>query len=74
MMNCKIDLHCELCDGDCENYQEMVPVVEGYWYTVENPFDYGKSYECSVCRKAVRTNAYPYCPWCGAKMEGVLGE
>lgn len=28
-------------------------------------------FECSVCGRQMVRNIFDYCPWCGAKMEGV---
>lgn len=52
---------------------DAAPVLRGRW-VLEKGLD-GKPYcfHCSVCDNAFRridiTTAYPYCPYCGAKME-----
>lgn len=64
-----------MCDlADCEPAADVAPVVHGEW--IHNPkreYDY----ICSVCRgdapeDRMRNNAIltPYCPHCGAKMDG----
>ena len=69
MMNCKIGLHCELCDGDCEHYQEMIPAKYGHWtsFLDGDGIMPNRYYRCSCCSSILAKN-YPYCPFCGANM------
>lgn len=69
-MKCKVGLHCELCDSDCEHYQEMIPLKR--CYAIHRDM---KRF-CSNCQKDITVvsqwSVLDYCPYCGAKMEGVL--
>ena len=47
---------------------EAEPVKHGHWIKQKNWFD-----ECSVCRYH-GSNAFRYCPNCGAKMDEVTNE
>ena len=46
---------------------DAVPVVHGEWY----PYKISKifSYTCNVCHCDVKEKT-PFCPYCGAKMDG----
>ncbi len=48
---------------------DAVPVVHGRWQGVSPMVD---SMECSVCRYCIPSEEFetPFCPWCGAKMDG----
>lgn len=45
---------------------EAEPVRHGYWNIIE-----GMPTQCSVCGYYVKQKTYKYCPYCGARMEGV---
>ena len=64
---------------------DAVPVVHGRWLVDEDPHDGDvRCSRCSVCIDALHerhwptlkalgytlSSFYPYCPWCGAKMDG----
>lgn len=66
--------------GVCENCRvvaliadtpaaDVVPVVHGVWGRV-NKIDPISGYRCSKCRRIVGFALTPYCPNCGAKMDG----
>jgi len=48
---------------------DAVPVVHARWQGVSPFVD---SEECSHCRYNIPSDEFetPYCPWCGAKMDG----
>lgn len=48
---------------------DAVPVVHGRWQGVSPFVD---TEECSNCRYNIQCEELetPYCPWCGAKMDG----
>ena len=48
---------------------DAAPVVHGWWQGVSPMVD---SMECSVCRYCIPSEELetPFCPWCGAKMDG----
>lgn len=48
---------------------DVVPVVHGVWVCV-NKIDPISGYRCSKCRRRVGFDLTPYCPNCGAKMDG----
>lgn len=48
---------------------DVVPVVHGVWGRV-NKIDPISGYRCSKCRRIVGFDLTPYCPNCGAKMDG----
>lgn len=48
---------------------DAVPVVHGVWVCV-NKIDPISGYRCSKCRRIVGFDLTPYCPNCGAKMDG----
>lgn len=48
---------------------DAVPVVHGVWAPV-NKIDPISGYRCSKCRYIVGFDLTPYCPNCGAKMDG----
>ena len=45
---------------------EAEPVRHGHWNIVE-----GMPTQCSCCGYYVKQKTYKYCPYCGARMEGV---
>lgn len=65
-MECKIGLHCELCDSDCEHYQEMIPLKQGKW-VLSSQLANKKVYKCPFCYITSRS-INPYCPYCGAEL------
>lgn len=82
MASCKECLHHDFCnvDGyidaeDCKvfkNKADFVEVKHGHWIWLE-----GNLYECSECPSKTEVDEcmneplYEYCPYCGAKMEGL---
>ena len=44
---------------------DAVPVVHGKWVFNEND----DMFYCTNCKNGSVRNDYPYCHWCGAKME-----
>lgn len=55
-----------------ELYDELkgsVSEVHGLWVCV-NKIDPISGYRCSKCRRIVGFDLTPYCPGCGAKMDG----
>lgn len=48
---------------------DVAPVVHGLWAPV-NKIDPISGYRCSKCRCIVGFDLTPYCPGCGAKMDG----
>lgn len=52
---------------------KIIPVKHGHWVAVDDNLHY-----CSKCKHDTyyfdSTNKTPYCPWCGAKMDGDPGE
>lgn len=48
---------------------DVAPVVHGVWGCV-NKIDPISGYRCSKCRRIVGFDLTPYCPNCGAKMDG----
>ena len=48
---------------------EAVPVVHGRWVSKSEEGRYGPTY-CSICDFELRIDDMPYCPMCGAKMDG----
>lgn len=48
---------------------DVAPVVRGVWVCV-NKIDPISGYRCSKCRRRVGFDLTPYCPNCGAKMDG----
>lgn len=49
---------------------DVAPVVHGRWVCVHK-IDPISGYRCSKCRRIVGFDFTPYCPNCGAKMDGV---
>ena len=67
---------CKGCDAvkaiDETSIADVVEVKRGRW--VEEPSTYisATGFVCSVCGERSPDGAeYPYCPWCGAKMDEV---
>lgn len=48
---------------------DVAPVVHGGWVCVHK-IDPISGYRCSKCRHIVGFDLTPYCPNCGAKMDG----
>ena len=48
---------------------DVAPVVHGVWACVHK-IDPISGYRCSKCRRIVGFALTPYCPNCGAKMDG----
>lgn len=48
---------------------DVAPVVHGVWVRVHK-IDPISGYRCSKCRRMVGFDLTPYCPNCGAKMDG----
>jgi hypothetical protein len=51
---------------------DVAPVVHGVWACV-NKIDPISGYRCSKCRRIVGFDLTPYCPNCGARMDGKDG-
>lgn len=51
---------------------DVAPVVHGVWVRVHK-IDPISGYRCSKCRHIVGFDLTPYCPNCGAKMDGKDG-
>lgn len=54
---------------ECFQTSDGAPVVHGLWVCV-NKIDPISGYRCSKCRRIVGFDLTPYCPGCGAKMDG----
>nr|DAF13673.1 MAG TPA: zinc-ribbon containing domain protein [Caudoviricetes sp.]DAF46504.1 MAG TPA: zinc-ribbon containing domain protein [Siphoviridae sp. ctdau33] len=52
-----------------EPVADVATVVHGVWVCV-NKIDPISGYRCSKCRRRVGFDLTPYCPNCGAKMDG----
>lgn len=52
-----------------EPVADVALVVHGVWVCV-NKIDPISGYRCSKCRRRVGFDLTPYCPNCGAKMDG----
>ena len=57
------------------------PVRFGKWNAISKDSQgYSKLFECTVCRSVtypphpVQRCKYAYCPWCGAKMVGIMED
>ena len=48
---------------------DVTPVVHGVWVCVNIIYPIS-GYRCSKCRRRVGFDLTPYCPNCGAKMDG----
>ena len=49
---------------------DAVPVVHGKWVFSEND----DMFYCTNCKNGSVRNDYPYCHWCGAKMDEKTGD
>lgn len=58
-----------ICEVDAQTVADVAPVVHGRWAPV-NKIDPISGYRCSKCRCIVGFDLTPYCPGCGAKMDG----
>lgn len=54
---------------DAQPAADVAPVVHGVWVRVHK-IDPISGYRCSKCRRIVGFDLTPYCPNCGAKMDG----
>lgn len=54
---------------DAQPAADVAPVVHGLWAPVAK-IDPISGYRCSKCRRRVGFDLTPYCPNCGAKMDG----
>ena len=70
--------HCRCSNEYCDRQScpiwkapaaDVAPVVHGVWGRV-NKIDPISGYRCSKCRRIVGFDLTPYCPNCGAKMDG----
>ena len=52
---------------------DVASVVHGVWVRVHK-IDPISGYRCSKCRRIVGFELTPYCPNCGAKMDGKDGD
>jgi len=48
---------------------DAAPVVHGRWVSKNEEGVYGPTY-CSICDFELRIDDTPYCPMCGARMDG----
>lgn len=55
------------CNEDAEEQERMVEVRHGRWIDTDN---YYQRWKCSVCGSHTRDARPPFCPNCGAKMDG----
>lgn len=62
-----------LDDVDCFQPADVAPVVHGVWVRVHK-IDPISGYRGSKCRRMVGYALTPYCPNCGAKMDGKDGD
>lgn len=69
-------VRCRACSWDdaMNIVEEMskvdaAPVVHGRWISKSEEGLYGPAY-CSICDFELRIDDTPYCPMCGAKMDG----
>ena len=70
MQNCHDrSICCEMdeYDGDQCDWFEPMHIVHGHW--VFNEKDH--MFYCTNCKNGSVNNCYPYCHWCGAKMDEV---
>lgn len=58
-----------LDEVECFQPADVAPVGHGLWAPV-NKIDPISGYRCSKCRRRVGFDLTPYCPNCGAKMDG----
>lgn len=58
-----------ICEVDAQTAADVAQVVHGVWVCV-NKIDPISGYRCSKCRRRVGFDLTPYCPNCGAKMDG----
>lgn len=58
-----------MCVLDTIPAADVAPVVHGVWAPV-NRIDPLSGYRCVKCRHIVGFDLTPYCPNCGAKMDG----
>lgn len=71
----------DVCDGDMTDVDVEIPqtVKRGKWMLERDWDNHGKPvcYHCSVCDSdwhcVGNRTATPYCPQCGAKMDGLEG-
>ena len=60
------------CTPDCENYiPKNSSVVHAYWIDTDN---YYRRWRCSACSGHTKEAHPPFCPFCGAKMDGERKE
>lgn len=59
------------CLEQCQNVSDVAPVVYGEWGTGRFNLETGNYEEqCTRCRNFSKEYGKPYCPNCGAKMDG----
>ena len=76
--NGKCDTWCESSESYRPAYSklkvvEAVEVVHGEWELAGEQLHIEKVYICTACRNYEAWGEFektPYCPWCGAKMDG----
>ena len=59
---------CAIMDGKVKEAADVEPVRHGRWIDVRGEAS-GMNWKCSKCCKRVMPK-YPYCPNCGATMDG----
>ena len=73
---CEIDGHIIKCEH-FKNKADFVEVKHGYWYDIDSDVGW-ELVGCSECRREYSLcdgeDRTDYCPYCGAKMDGVRKE
>ena len=73
-----VDLEIKYSDGSSFSHKswirlfwkkDVVPIKHGEWKTVQKTNEYSIC-QCSVCLWFATDEYYPYCPHCGARMDG----
>ena len=68
----------EILEAEIKRLPTIDPVKHGHWIEVDEGYTWGGThiveYECSLCKEIVKWHKYPYCPHCGAKMDGEVNE
>ena len=64
-----------LDEVECFQPADVAPVRHGRWVEKEK-YTFGIMYDCSLCEDRILDNGHPwnYCPNCGAKMDGEVGN
>jgi hypothetical protein len=72
-----VDIKGEV-EGDYEIIGKYEERPQGEWIPEENTFtdlngiiETYTRFKCSICNQGQNFGEYPFCCWCGAKMEGI---